>query len=59
MIKHPAPKNFGDSTFTLEHIVLVIIGCLCPVVNIFMTIGCVVFFFTEVAPKVILFKPKQ
>ena len=59
LVKHPDPLTPSESTFTLENIVWVVLGCLCPIINVFVIIGCVVFFFMEVAPKVVLFKPHQ
>ena len=52
-LKHPDPNDFTG--VTLWNFICVVGACLCPVVNILVTIGLVIWFIDEPASKIILF----
>lgn len=53
------PKTDADKRITLSDIIIGACLSLCPIINVFIAFGMIIFFFSEVAPKIVLFGAKR
>ena len=49
------PKTSEDRVLKLSELMIGIVIVLCPIVNIFVAIAMVIYFFCEIAPRIVLF----
>ena len=53
------PKSESDRIVKLSDLIIGTAVVLCPIINVFVAIGMIAFFFSEIAPNIVLFGGKK
>lgn len=57
--KYGQERPLADRQITLKDLLIGVALVLCPILNFFVAVGCAMYLFSEVFPKIVLFGPKR